>query len=177
MEFTIYFDMDGTIADLYGVENWLDYLIASDALPYEIAKPLIRLNSLARILNRLQKQGCKIGIISWLAKGANEQYDTDVKKAKEKWLKKHLTSVNFDEIHIVKYGTPKEKFAKTKNDILFDDELVNRENWTGKAFDVDKIIEILKEISLDNINIMWYNKDTKRKGDGLHENINVQSKR
>ena len=26
---TIFFDMDGTIADLYGVENWLDFLIAS----------------------------------------------------------------------------------------------------------------------------------------------------
>ena len=39
MTTTIFFDMDGTIADLYGVENWLDYLIASDVLPYEIAKP------------------------------------------------------------------------------------------------------------------------------------------
>ena len=28
MNITINFDMDGTIADLYGVENWLDYLIA-----------------------------------------------------------------------------------------------------------------------------------------------------
>ena len=23
---TIYFDLDGTLADFYGVENWLDYL-------------------------------------------------------------------------------------------------------------------------------------------------------
>ena len=75
MTTTIFFDMDGTIADLYGVENWLDYLIASDALPYEIAKPLIRLNALARILNRLQKQGYKVGVISWLAKNSNTDYD------------------------------------------------------------------------------------------------------
>ena len=52
---TIYFDMDGTIADLYGVENWLDYLINSDATPYKVAKPLINLNSLARVLNNKQK--------------------------------------------------------------------------------------------------------------------------
>lgn len=70
MKATIFFDMDGTIADLYGVENWLDYLINADALPYEIAKPLIRLSALAKILNRLQKQGYKIGVISWLAKTA-----------------------------------------------------------------------------------------------------------
>lgn len=141
---TIFFDMDGTIADLYGVENWLDYLIASDALPYEIAKPLIRLNALARILNRLQKQGYKVGVISWLAKNSNTAYDEKVTRAKKEWLKKHLASVNFDEIHIVKYGTPKQTFAKTENDILFDDEKKNRNDWTGKAFDVNEIIEILK---------------------------------
>lgn len=144
MATTIFFDMDGTIADLYGVENWLDYLIASDALPYEIAKPLIRLNALARILNRLQKQGYKVGVISWLAKNSNTAYDEKVTRAKKEWLKKHLASVNFDEIHIVKYGTPKQTFAKTENDILFDDEEKNRNDWTGKAFDVNEIIEILK---------------------------------
>ena len=144
MTTTIFFDMDGTIADLYGVENWLDYLIASDALPYEIAKPLIRLNALARILNRLQKQGYKVGVISWLAKNSNTAYDEKVTRAKKEWLKKHLASVNFDEIHIVEYGTPKQTFAKTENDILFDDEEKNRNDWTGKAFDVNEIIEILK---------------------------------
>lgn len=144
MTTTIFFDMDGTIADLYGVENWLDYLIALDALPYEIAKPLIRLNTLARVLNRLQKQGYKVGVISWLAKNSNTDYDEKVTKAKKEWLKKHLASVNFDEVHIVKYGTPKQTFAKTENDILFDDEEKNRNSWTGKAFDVNEIIEILK---------------------------------
>ena len=144
MATTIFFDMDGTIADLYGVENWLNYLIASDALPYEIAKPLIRLNSFARILNRLQKQGYKIGIISWLSKNSNTSYDEKVTEAKKEWLKKHLASVNFDEIHIVEYGTPKQTFAKTKNDILFDDEKKNRDAWIGKSFDVNEIIKILK---------------------------------
>lgn len=141
---TIFFDMDGTIADFYGVENWLNYLIASDTLPYEIAKPLVKLNSLARILNRLQRNGYKIGIISWLSKNGTDTYNDAVTETKKNWLKKHLASVEFDEIHIVKYGTPKQMFAKTKNDILFDDEEKNRNNWTGKAFDVNAIIEILK---------------------------------
>lgn len=143
---TIFFDMDGTIADLYGVENWLDYLIAKDALPYEIAKPLLRLNALARVLNRLQKAGYRIGIISWLAKNSTENYDEDVTRAKREWLKKHLASVDFNEINIVKYGTPKQTFAKTDEDILFDDEEKNRKEWTGKAFDVNEIIEILKKL-------------------------------
>ena len=35
---TIWFDMDGTIANLYGVENWLPKLRAHDASPYADAE-------------------------------------------------------------------------------------------------------------------------------------------
>ena len=143
MTTTVYFDMDGTIADLYSIPDWLPLLRAYDSKPYAEAKPLVNLNSLARILNRLQRQGFRIGIISWLSKSSTPEYDAKVTTAKERWLAKHLSSVDFDEIHIVPYGTPKETFA-TINDILFDDEAKNRENWIGKAFDVDSIIEILK---------------------------------
>ena len=65
---TIYFDMDGTIANLYGVEGWLNYLINKDTTPYEVAKPMVNMNSLARLLNNLQKKGYEIGIVSWLSK-------------------------------------------------------------------------------------------------------------
>lgn len=146
MRTTIYFDMDGTIADLYGVENWLDCLIAKEELPYEIAKPLVRLSLLARYLNKLQRKGYRIGIISWLAKNSNEDFDARVTKAKREWLSVHLSSVQFDEINIVPYGTPKSNFSNDSSDILFDDEIQNRENWNGVAYDVDSIIEILKAL-------------------------------
>ena len=141
---TIYFDMDGTIADLYGVENWLNYLINSDATPYKVAKPLINLNSLARVLNNKQKKGVKIGVISWLSKNGSDEYNELVTRVKIEWLKKHLKSVNFDEVHIVKYGTPKVQFKKNRADVLFDDECGNRNEWGENAFDVNDIIEILK---------------------------------
>lgn len=143
---TIYFDMDGTIADLYGVNGWLDYLIAKDSTPYEIAKPLVRLSLLARYLNELQRKGYRIGIISWLAKNSNADFDKAVTEAKMKWLKIHLASVQFDEINIVAYGTPKEMFSKSKMDILFDDETPNREKWNGEAFNEKMIFEILKAL-------------------------------
>lgn len=147
MSTTIYFDMDGTIANLYGVENWLDYLRNNDETPYTVAEPLVRLASLARVLNNLQRKGYKIGIISWLAKNSSTDYDEKVTKAKRAWLNKHLHSVTFDEINIVTYGTPKQMFAKTNNDILFDDEAKNRNDWTGKAFDVTNIIETLRGLA------------------------------
>lgn len=141
---TIFFDMDGTIADLYGVENWLDCLKNEYTKPYRMAKALVSMRELGKELNRLQEKGYTIGVISWLSKSGTESYNTRVTETKLAWLKKHLGAVQFDEIHIVKYGTPKENYCKTENDVLFDDEKKNRENWTGKAYDVENILEILR---------------------------------
>ena len=143
---TIYFDMDGTIANLYAVENWLPKLRNEDTSPYTDATPLVRLCTLARLLNKIQRSGHKIGIVSWTAKNSTKEYDEKVIKAKIEWLKTHLKSVQFDEIKIGKYGTPKSTMVDDINGILFDDEEPNRKEWKGKAFDVDNIIEILKEI-------------------------------
>jgi len=142
----ICFDMDGTIANLYGVENWLEYLIAEDVKPYAEAKIMLNMNSLARLLNKLQKQGNEIVIISWLSKCGSSEYNEAVTEAKKAWLKKHLASVKFNEINIVKYGYNKSHFCKSAKDILFDDEENNRNNWTGKAYNVQNIIEVLKAI-------------------------------
>ena len=75
LNITINFDMDGTIADLYGVENWLAMLTAEDTTPYEDALPLLRLSALARRLNNLQRNGYQIAIISWLSKTGSAEYN------------------------------------------------------------------------------------------------------
>lgn len=141
----IWFDMDGTFVDLYGVENWLEMLVAHNEKPYEIAKPLFRMNTFARELNKLKKMGYEIGVISWLAKNSNNEYDNKVKTAKENWLKTHLKSVEFNYVEIVPYGTPKNE---GRNGILFDDEKPNRENWNGVAYNVENIMEILKGLEI-----------------------------
>ena len=64
----IWFDMDGTIADLYGVNGWLEMLTAQDATPYAIAKPLVNLSALARLIHKAQRNGFEICIVSALAK-------------------------------------------------------------------------------------------------------------
>ena len=146
MKITINFDMDGTIADLYGVENWLDYLIAENTFPYANAKPLLHLSALARKLNALQRNGYNLAVISWLSKSGTAEYNEAVTEVKMAWLKKHLPSVTWDRITIVPYGTPKQNFCENPLDILFDDEERNRTDWTGIAYDVNNILEILKQI-------------------------------
>lgn len=143
MTYEINFDMDGTFVDLYGVNGWLEMLLNEDVTPYASAKPLVKLCVFARILNRLQRKGYKINIISWLAKNGSCEYHERVTEAKKAWLKKHLPSVHWDKITIVKYGTPKETCGFG---ILFDDEKRNRDNWVGVAYDVNNMLEVLRNL-------------------------------
>lgn len=142
----IWFDMDGTIADLYGVENWLEMLIAHDETPYAIAKPIVNLSVLARLMNKVQRKGFEICIVSALAKDSTAEYDERVRNAKIKWLANHLKSVHFDEIRFVPYWYTKND-VNTGADVLFDDEERHLEKWTGTAVHASKMIETLKVIA------------------------------
>lgn len=146
MKRTIWFDMDGTIADLYAVKNWLPKLRAEDASPYMEAAVMLNMSLLARYLNKLQKLGYGIGIISWTAKDATEEYDSMVAEAKRQWLALHLPSVSFDFMLITAYGEPKEQWMKTENDILFDDNAEIRDEWNGDAYEPADILAVLKEL-------------------------------
>ena len=141
---TIYFDMDGTLANLYAVENWLPKLRNYDPSPYMEAIPMLDLRVLAHVLNQLQREGYKLGIISWLSKGSTLIYDEAVRTRKLRWLKKHLGSIQWDELHLVKYGRPKHYIAEDKSGILFDDNAEIRNKWKGKAYTEKEILPTLK---------------------------------
>lgn len=136
-------DCDGTWIDLYGVDNWLTDLINEQTRPYEEAKPLVNLSLLARILNKLQRQGYEINIISWTSKNSTIQYHEAVKEAKIKWLKKHIPSVKWNHLYIVPYGTPKQTLS---SGYLFDDEEKNRLDWGEGAMPETNLINNLKNL-------------------------------
>ena len=123
------FDMDGTIADFYGVSGWLDYLKDSNETPYIVAKPLYDVNELNAILNMLKCYGYRIVITSWLAKGSDRVFDNAVRKAKKEWLAKY--NFPYDEIHLVKYGTTKANCTRHHKgfQILVDDNEKVRAGW------------------------------------------------
>ena len=139
----INFDMDGTLADFYGVENWLDYLMNEDTTPYEMAKPLLNMQALARVLNRLHREGYQINIISWTSKCGSAEFNARIAEVKAHWLAKHLASVAFDSIAVIPYGSPK---WLEGDGILFDDEEQNRLDWGEGAYDVTDIIKVLKAL-------------------------------
>ena len=90
---TIFFDMDGTIADLYGVADWLPQLINSDPTPYKAANPMVNMDELTTICTQLQKCGFRIGVISWLSKGATKEYKAAIRQAKKEWLQEQFNKI------------------------------------------------------------------------------------
>ena len=149
--FAIYFDMDGTIADLYGVPNWCAQLEAKKATPYEKAAPLVPPGEFVKRLKKLEKLGAHIGIVSWLAKGElSKEYKKEITEAKKKW-NREIIGFNFHEQHYVQYGTRKDYVVKYKNSIIFDDDENVRKRWRGIAINpkeqniicvLDKIISM-----------------------------------
>ena len=140
----IWLDMDGTIADLYNVTGWLDDLKNERTRPYDEARALVNLSLLARMLNKAQKKGYKIGIISWTSRNGSDLYNGQVAIAKMIWLHKHLTSVQWDEIKIVPYGTNKRETCG--GGILFDDEQNNRDTWGKGAYEPSQIFKVLQSL-------------------------------
>ena len=123
------FDMDGTIADLYGVDGWLEDLRNQNPRPYEIARPLYDTDTLNEILNLLRVCGWKVVVTTWLAKESTNEYKKAVAEAKTAWLKKF--DFPYDEIHIVQYGTTKANCTRKLGgyQILVDDNEKVRKGW------------------------------------------------
>ena len=144
------FDMDGTIADLYGVENWLPMLRAYDPTPYAVAEPMWNMAEMADLLHQIQEIGIEVRIITWLSKDSNPEYDRAVRDAKREWLT--AQGFPFDHFHGVQYGATKADsirryLAENETAILFDDNAKVRQGWhMGEAIDPIEcdILEVLR---------------------------------
>lgn len=135
------FDMDGTIADFYGVDGWLESILAKDIKPYATAEPLYDMDVLTTILDALKTLGWKIAITSWLAKTSTKEYDEKVKEAKIAWLERY--DFPYDILNIVPYGTDKSRVTEGLGgiQILFDDEEPNLKAWrNGSAVNANNDI-------------------------------------
>lgn len=141
MNKTLVFDMDGTIADFYGVEGWLEFLKEENPTPYIMARPLYDMVEIKNILEMLKTMGWTIVVTSWLAKGSTKEYDDVVRVAKRDWLARY--DFPYDEIHLVKYGTTKANCTRKKGgyQILVDDNATVRKGWTlGNTIDATENI-------------------------------------
>lgn len=134
----IYFDMDGTVYDLYGVDGWLYMLHMENVAAYECGKPMYNMKELNAILEQFVALGIVIGVVTWSAMNGSKEFNRETRKAKKAWINKYMPAVT--EFHCVKYGTPKHKVAKIKNSVLVDDNSDVRESWNGITVDANENI-------------------------------------
>lgn len=145
----ICFDMDGTIANLYSVPNWLDKLRAEDSSPYSDAAPMWDMEELRKILLLLISKGWEVRVISWLSKDSSKSYKNEVRKAKLEWLAKY--DFPYRRCHLVAYGTTKADCVRrwASPAILVDDNEKVRNGWhLGETIDPTKVnlIEELRKL-------------------------------
>ena len=143
------FDMDGTIADLYNVSQWLEHLKNESVYPYEMAKPRYDMERLATVLEKLRDIGWRIAVTSWTASGGSTAYEKATRVAKLKWLNDY--GFPYDEVHILKYGSTKANATRNKAgfQILFDDNEKVCKGWNlGRAINASKVnlVEFLEDM-------------------------------
>ena len=148
----ICFDMDGTIADLYGVPNWCEMLRNEDATPYRVADPLWNMEALRMVLDRLIAVGIEIRIVTWLAMDSTEEYKDEVRNAKREWLEDMCFP--YTHFHGVAYGATKadsirKYLPEGETAWLIDDNAKVRNGWhMGEAIDPTTcdIVALLAEL-------------------------------
>lgn len=129
MSKVVMFDMDGTVYDLYGQENWLGRLESNDVSVYADGAPLVNLRELEKVCKALIEKGYEIGVITWLAKNGSDKFNRNTALTKKIWIENNMPYVT--KFTAQKYGTPKQKaLDKTvKLAILVDDNKDVREMW------------------------------------------------
>lgn len=147
----VWFDMDGTLADLYSDPNWLKEVRSYNPAPYLNAKPIYEQRSLLRSLSALKAKGFKLGIISWASKITTTKYTKETKAAKVKWLKEHDLYNMFDKILITSYGDNKSnRCSYYGRGILVDDEEGNLDSWKlGRTICAkDNILPAIEQLTI-----------------------------
>lgn len=149
MKLTVILDMDGTIADLYKVENWLGKIRNFDPTPYTEAALMVA--GIAEAVKAIREAGAEVKVVSWLSKESNSDFDKLVRKAKRDWLAEQ--GIKVDSVRCVPYGTQKAYYRNPENiNILFDDNAEVRESFEGfnNCFALDptenNIAEVLMEL-------------------------------
>lgn len=144
----IYFDMDGTVADLYGEKNWLNNLRNEREGSFINLRPLVDMNELAMVCHQLMNLGYSFGVITWLPMGASYEFERVCEEEKRAWVEEFMPWVS--EFYTQSYGVPKQ-YAPSKRAaemILVDDNAEVRAMWNTEVqrSSIDATQDIIKEL-------------------------------
>ena len=139
----IYFDLDGTVYDLYNVENWEPKLRAENSAVFREGNFIGDYDRFKSICEKLVAIGVQFGVITWLSMQSSPEYEIECTKVKREWVKKFMPFVS--EFNAQSYGTPKQNAIqkRTKTMYLLDDNKEVCEMW--KTDKMRKSINVNKD--------------------------------
>lgn len=125
----IYFDLDGTVYNLYGVENWLEKLRNEISGAFLEGDFLVDYENFMSCIEELIRQSYIFGVITWLPMQASPEYEEICRKEKIEWINDYLPFVS--EINICSYGIPKQNCIqkRAKEMFLIDDNAEVCKMW------------------------------------------------
>lgn len=125
----IYFDLDGTVYNLYSVENWLEKLRNEQENVFSEGNFMCDYSEFIERIHFLLDYGYSFGIITWLPMQASPEYEEICRQEKVEWIKKYLPFVT--EVNICSYGIPKQNCIqkRAKEMWLIDDNAEVCKMW------------------------------------------------
>lgn len=145
----IYFDMDGTVYDLYNLPNWLEMLRQEQEGAFTLGRPKVDMTKLQEVCNALAAEGWEFGIITWLPIGASREYCRSCEQEKRNWAAEFMPYIS--EFYAQVYGVPKHiaPVRKSKTMILVDDNERVRQGWQTKKQrqTIDANLDIIEELA------------------------------
>lgn len=137
---TIWFDMDGTIAELYKVDGWLEMLRVNDWSVYDKCLPRAHFDRINRAIEALSESGWQVGVITWASKGIEWQSDdlSEIAEVKFRWLARFFPALADGKFACLPYGESKAQFLLDMGDAgevnyLVDDNKEVREDWRAHS--------------------------------------------
>ena len=131
---TIWFDMDGTIYELYRIPNWLERVREMDASVFSDGFPRNEYERIDIAVEALIEQGWQVGVITWAPKGATMEEVNEVGEVKFDWLCRYFPALSNGHFACIPYGESKAQFLEEMGDgyevnYLVDDNKEVRHEW------------------------------------------------
>lgn len=136
---TIWFDMDGTIAELYKVNGWLEMLRESDWRVYDKCLPRAHFDRINRAVEALTAHGWQVGVITWASKDVGWGVDCDrIGEIKFDWLCRFFPAIADGKFACIPYGESKAQYLLDMEEAgevnyLVDDNKEVREDWRAHS--------------------------------------------
>ncbi len=142
----IYFDMDGTIYNLYGIRGWLSKLESKSPTVFTEGLPMVNLQELNATLRTLSLKGYTFGIITWLPKDATQAYNKSCTRQKKQWVAKNIPLL-LNDFTALPYGVNKSRAKAHRQAIIVDDDARVAVEWLGNGgIVIDANHDIIKQL-------------------------------